>query len=164
MRYICGCQKGTTAKRTKMHDSLPRHREIAASIIFDTDGHLLLQLRDDIPGIVQPGKIGLFGGHREPGETFLDCVVRELSEELSFRVPPERFERVAAFQGPDSEITGGLLQAEFFVTREVPVAELNITEGTLRIVPVSELDDLTGRLTPAARFALERFFGRELKA
>jgi hypothetical protein len=39
----------------------PRHREIACAIIIDTCGRFLLQQRDDIPGIVSPGMVGLFG-------------------------------------------------------------------------------------------------------
>jgi 8-oxo-dGTP diphosphatase len=139
-----------------------KETEIASSIVFDTSGRLLLQLRDDIPGIVHPGKIGLFGGHREMNETFLDCVVRELNEELSYFVPPERFEHIAGFEWTDGEIPNSLLRAEFFVTREIPVAKLKITEGTLKIIPVDELDDIADKLTPAARFGLETFFGRKL--
>jgi 8-oxo-dGTP diphosphatase len=59
-------------------------REIAPTVIFDDCGRLLLQLRDDIPGILYPGVIGLFGGHREGDETFLACAVREIHEELSY--------------------------------------------------------------------------------
>jgi 8-oxo-dGTP diphosphatase len=66
--------------------------EIAPTVIFDDLGRLLLQQRDDIPGILYPGAIGLFGGHREGEETFLACAVREIHEELSFYVPPERFD------------------------------------------------------------------------
>ena len=32
-------------------------------------GRWLMQLRDEIPGIVAPGCWGLFGGHLDPGET-----------------------------------------------------------------------------------------------
>ena len=48
--------------------SKSRHREVSCAIILDTLGRFLLQLRDNVPGILQPGKIGLFGGHREDGE------------------------------------------------------------------------------------------------
>ena len=47
--------------------SKSRHREVSCAIILDTLGRFLLQLRDNVPGILQPGKIGLFGGHREDG-------------------------------------------------------------------------------------------------
>jgi 8-oxo-dGTP pyrophosphatase MutT (NUDIX family) len=57
-------------------------REIAIAIVYDTERRYLLQRRDNIPGIVHPGKLSLFGGHRESGETYKECVVRELQEEL----------------------------------------------------------------------------------
>jgi len=138
--------------------------DFAAAIVFDTSGNLLLQLRDDIPTIIHPGKISLFGGHREGDETFLDCVVREIHEELSYYLPPERFEHIGRSVGPDSETPESTFHAEFFVTREVPIDKLNVTEGSLKIVPVSELDEIESALTPPARFALQTFFGRELKA
>jgi 8-oxo-dGTP pyrophosphatase MutT (NUDIX family) len=139
-------------------------RQIAAAIVFDTSGRLLLQLRDDIPNILFPGKIGLFGGHREGDESFLDCVVREIHEELSYFLPPERFERIACRVGPDSEVVGGTVHAEFFVARDVPVDKLTVTEGRLKIVAVSELCEIESALTPAARFAFQSFFGRGLEA
>ena len=49
-----------------------QHREVSAALIIDTRGRFLLQQRDNIPGILFPGKIGLFGGHREGEETFLE--------------------------------------------------------------------------------------------
>jgi hypothetical protein len=38
-------------------------RKIAAAIIFDTSVRLLLEQRDNIAGILYPGRIGLFGDH-----------------------------------------------------------------------------------------------------
>lgn len=46
-------------------------RETASAVLIDTAGRLLLQHRDDIPGILYPGMVGLFGGHRKGNETFL---------------------------------------------------------------------------------------------
>ena len=77
------------------------HREVACAILIDTRGHFLLQQRDDVVGILHPGKVGLFGGHREGDETLLDCVVRELSEELTYFVPPDRFKHLASADGRD---------------------------------------------------------------
>jgi 8-oxo-dGTP diphosphatase len=135
--------------------AIPR-RDIAPTVIFDAKGRLLLQLRDDKPGILFPGMIGLFGGHREGDETFLECAIRELEEELSYYIPPERFEHIATRKGNDSEVSGGIVCAEIFIVRDVPVEELTITEGSLLIVDVTELDKIEHRLTPSARFALER--------
>jgi mutator protein MutT len=62
-------------------DLAPPHIAIA---ILKQRGKFLMQLRDDIPGIVHPGKWGFFGGHLEPGETPEEALVRELQEEISY--------------------------------------------------------------------------------
>jgi 8-oxo-dGTP pyrophosphatase MutT (NUDIX family) len=58
-------------------------RADACLIIYNSKGQALLQVRDDLPGIDYPNKIGLFGGRIEPGETALEAVKREISEELN---------------------------------------------------------------------------------
>ena len=142
------------ARRGILASNFPRIREVAGAVVFDPSGRLLLQLRDDVPNILYPGKIGLFGGHREGSETFLECVVREIHEELSCYLPPERFEPLVSRVGPDSEVPGGTVLAEFFVVRGVPVDKLSVTEGSLKIVLVEELNQIADVLTPSARFAL----------
>src|SRR6478672_3258092 len=123
-----------------------RHREIAFAIVIDTQGHLLLQQRDDIPGIVAPGKIGFFGGHREGDETFLDCVIREVHEETGVLLAAERFEHIKSYRGADLEIPGGTMAAEGYVVRDVPVAEVNVTEGSLFIAKREEIPALIPRI------------------
>jgi 8-oxo-dGTP diphosphatase len=75
-----------------MNDA-PR-REIACAILIDLEGRFLLQRRDNVVNILYPGKIGLFGGHREGDETFLECVVREVREETSYLASPEQFQHL----------------------------------------------------------------------
>jgi len=52
-------------------------------IILNKKRQLLLQLRDDKPGIVHPGQWGLIGGSVNPGETNLEALNREISEEIN---------------------------------------------------------------------------------
>jgi 8-oxo-dGTP diphosphatase len=137
-------------------------RETTGVLILDTSGRLLLQLRDNVPNILYPGKIGLFGGHREAGESFLECIVREVHEELSYYIPAERFELIAHHEGPDIDIPGGILHAQLFLTRGVPVDDLKVTEGSLKILEPSEVDAIDKDLSPSARYAVRLFFGREL--
>ena len=46
---------------------------------------VLMQLRDDIPGIWHPGQWGFFGGSVEPGEEVVEGALREILEEINFR-------------------------------------------------------------------------------
>ena len=142
-----------------MHAS--RHHEIACAVIIDTRGRFLFQRRDDVAGILHPGKVGLFGGHREGDETFLECVVREIREEISYPVPPTCFQYLASFDGPDID-TGGSVRGEFFITRDIPADALVITEGSLLIVKRNEIIEIERELTPTARFAIRAFLDRRM--
>jgi 8-oxo-dGTP diphosphatase len=61
----------------------PMAVEVALALL-ERDGLWLLQLRDDIEGIVAPGCWGLFGGHLEPGESPEEGLRRELQEEIAY--------------------------------------------------------------------------------
>jgi 8-oxo-dGTP diphosphatase len=129
-------------------------REIASAIVIDKMGRFLFQQRDDIPGILHPGKVGLFGGHREGDETYLECAVRELHEELSYLIAPECFIHLRTVTGSDLDVEGGTVEGEIFVVLDIPVEQLNITEGSLLIVERAELPKIVPALTPFALFAI----------
>lgn len=131
-------------------------REITSTLLFDTTGRLLLQQRDDIAGITEPGKIGLFGGHKEDHETFLQCIAREVSEEISIDLPLERFQLLTVYEGVDLEI-GGLIRAEFFVARDIPIEQVRVTEGCLVVAHAGNIPRLGERLTAYARLALKAY-------
>jgi 8-oxo-dGTP diphosphatase len=135
-----------------------RRREFTCAVLIDTLGRFLLQQRDNVPGIVHPGKIGLFGGHRERGETYLQCIVREVREELSYFMPPERFEYLASYDATDADADGNtIVHGEFYVARRVPVEKVMVTEGTLFIAVASELSALEYRLSPSGKAGLTAF-------
>src|SRR5262245_37783720 len=97
------------------------HREHATALLIDPRGRLLLQERDNNPGILFPGAIGLFGGQREGAETFLECAVRELHEELGIRLAPQRFRPLLSLNGADAEVAGGTVRAECYVVSGVEI-------------------------------------------
>ena len=59
---------------------------LVAMAILYRDNKFLMQLRDDIEGILYPGKWGFFGGHLELGETPELGLKRELLEEINYVV------------------------------------------------------------------------------
>ena len=59
---------------------------VAIAILYQKN-KFLMQLRDNIPGILYPGYWGLFGGHIEPDETPDIAVKREILEEIGYNLP-----------------------------------------------------------------------------
>lgn len=61
-------------------------QEVAAALLFDRNGRLLIYLRDDKPEISYPNHWDLFGGMVEEDETPEHALVREVEEELGIRL------------------------------------------------------------------------------
>ena len=65
-----------------------KHQSVALAVaILYQDNKFLMQLRDNIPGILYPGYWGLFGGHMEEGESPRQAIQRELLEEINYELP-----------------------------------------------------------------------------
>lgn len=72
-----------TSAPNQTHPDLPI-KHIAAALLFDRAGRLLIYLRDDKPSIPFPNHWDFFGGHVEPGETYEQALVREVKEEIGY--------------------------------------------------------------------------------
>ncbi len=94
--------------------------QVALAILY-RNGKFLMQLRDDIPGIVYPGVWGLFGGHIETGETPEIAVKRELIEEIGYEIS-----EVSAF-GWFSE--SHVIRHVFYGSLDVDLSQLVLNEG-----------------------------------
>lgn len=92
-----------------------------ALAILHRDGQFLLQLRDNIPGIVYPGYWGLFGGHLEMGETPAVALKRELLEEIGYA--PEVVSEFGCFETPE------VVRHIFYVPLTVDLDKLVLNEG-----------------------------------
>jgi 8-oxo-dGTP diphosphatase len=108
-----------------------------ALAMLEREGRWLLQLRDDIDGIVHPGCWGLFGGHLDPGEHPGQAIRRELREEIGWEadgLPPW-------FEHREASLTVHYFRASL----TVPLADLQLNEGQDMVL--AHLDELrSGRV------------------
>lgn len=63
-----------------------RAADAVAGILVLADGRYIMQLRDARPDIFYPAHWGCFGGAVNDGESPSDALVREIEEELEYRV------------------------------------------------------------------------------
>ena len=92
-------------------------------ILVNPAGSILLQLRDDIPSIPFPGMWALPGGVLEPGELPLDCILREVDEELGARLDPSTVTHVV------SKTRSYGLEHTFTAPFDATIDEIDLTEG-----------------------------------
>jgi 8-oxo-dGTP pyrophosphatase MutT (NUDIX family) len=112
------------------------------------DGKVVLQLRDDIPGIDNPGMITSFGGAAEPGETAIDCALREIEEETGLQADPAVLRYIGAISKRDRN--SNMTACVFFLLAGVEPTSLVVTEGTAIILSLGEIA-ADPRVTPACR-------------
>ncbi|MFE7707786.1 NUDIX domain-containing protein [Streptomyces sp. NPDC057486] len=118
--------------------AVPDSQRAAVAIVTSPDREVLLQLRDDIPGIAHPGFWGFPGGSLEPGEEPLAAIKRELREETGMRVQVARplFELIDALEDGGN----GKLLTVFHIHHSGSVRDLVVGEGReLRFFPLTGL-------------------------
>ena len=96
-------------------------RPIAGAVLWHADGTVLLQHRDDRPGVKDAGKWSLFGGGIEPGEDPETAMLRELQEEIDYR--PERYHPFLVLEARDAVFH------LFLAAIEAPLHRLQLHEG-----------------------------------
>ena len=124
-----------------------RGKEVAAKAIIHWQRRILLQYRDCDPHIYHPGYWGFFGGLLEERESPEQGLVRELEEELGWRVP--RCDYLLTWR-PDEQVIIYLYLAEL----DVPLSALRLGEGAgMALVSTAEIQ--TWKLAPEVHLHLE---------
>ena len=114
------------------HRMIAKHAYAGVFLVTDGDGRRVIgQLRDNVPGIDNPGRIGPFGGAVQPHETPRDAAWRELvEEETNLRLGPEKL-RLYASDLAWRPLTGEWEHRHIFLAPLSPheLAALEVYEG-----------------------------------
>ncbi|GAB6855760.1 NUDIX hydrolase [Asaia astilbis] len=84
---------------------------IAAALLHDKAGRLLLVRKQGTKAFMQPG------GKIEPGETPVRALIRELSEELALHADPDSCRYLTQIEAPAANEPGCTVRAELFALR-----------------------------------------------
>jgi 8-oxo-dGTP diphosphatase len=96
----------------------------AAAFLYDPAARaLLLHLRDD-KAVQYPNSWAFFGGRGEPGETDVDCCLRELREEIGLSLQPHELHRLREYAVDPREY-----QITFHAEKSIPLDRLVLGEG-----------------------------------
>jgi 8-oxo-dGTP diphosphatase len=101
-------------------------KKIAAIILENDNGEILLYLRDNKPGIPFPHHWDLIGGHIEEEETPEEALIREVKEEINFDLKEFTFFRkYECFEG---DVYPNI---KFIYTGKInlPIEEITLLEG-----------------------------------
>jgi len=108
-------------------------------VLVNEDGHVLMQLRDDIPTIADPGCWVNPGGEIDPDETPEDGARRELLEETNYRAGTLVF----AYERDLHRASGIVERQYYFLGRYDGVQRLECHEGqALHFLPPAELPSM----------------------
>lgn len=140
-------------------------RQVSCAILIGSCGRLILQQRDDVPDIIFPGLVSLFGGHREADETAWECITRELSEEIGVTFSAAQLEPFMQFRTAFAAPGERELDVSIYFAAGIDVRALHVSEGSLLLAAVSDLPRHMPRMTPLTAYALTEFLhGRQLPA
>ncbi len=135
-------------------DNLPvMRRVIASTVMFSSDGSILLGRKDPAGGGVYADQWHLIGGGVEPGETLRGAALRELNEEvIGLEVQEEDLEELAWLKGRGE------------TTKTLPNGNKVWCEmefNYFRCLSSKAAEELSESLKPGSDFVELRFFSRD---
>lgn len=123
--------------------------QTAAVLLHTSDGKLIMQLRDDKPGIDYPGYLTLFGGLCRAGESPKAGAIREIREELGLELDESKlslwrhYDKPAERDGSPARLHifsyGAHVDPAVLVVREGQGYQLVGSEDDLDLVKITKL-------------------------
>ncbi len=128
-------------------------------ILVTKENSILLQQRDNKPGIKNRNGITTFGGAMNKNETPLEGAIRELQEETNLKPNPEELIFFKDFLKQEDD--GSETTLKIFLLNNVEREGLEIYEGQ-GYVEIRGEDDLSNyNLTPTGRKIVTEYFNRD---
>jgi 8-oxo-dGTP diphosphatase len=128
-------------------------KKIAKIILYDNKKRVLIQLREQKPGIDFPGTWSLIGGYIEENEAPENAVIRETKEEINFT--PKQIKLLSR----KIRMEDGIKFEEniYFTKLTKPISELQLKEGAeLKLISKDQIKEYNIR--PCFKEALYKFF------
>lgn len=127
---------------------------VPASYLVLFQGSKVLLLRRYNTGY-EDGNYSVAAGHLESGETFTQCLIREVEEEIGIALSPEEVEMVHAMHRNSGTVNNGNRMDMFFVARKWKGDIENKEPDKCDDVSWFDLDDLPENIIPYIRHALK---------
>jgi len=130
------------------------------AILISTHNEFILQERDDIPGISNPGMWCLFGGTVKPPETNWSGLRRELFEELEFTYIGAQVEVFNTYK-KTIEKDGKEKTCHIYIIRNVDLRKLVLHEGKDLII--DKLDSILENKENITKISLQALLDYKAK-
>lgn len=128
----------------------------AHALLVIPQGKLILQQRDDRPGIVNPGLISMFGGTIKKSDNLATGLQRELSEELELKISPQNCHKLGIYK-KTKELDGVDYTLHVYVIKDIDPTKLILHEGKGFIIDSSNILLGNPKLTRITRKALKDY-------
>lgn len=128
----------------------------ANAILVDAEGKIILQLRENIPQIYNPGMVGMFGGTINKAETKLQGLKRELYEEITLVPKDSDIEKLNTYF-LTKEQDGIDYSSNVFVVKNVNLKDLKLKEGAGFVHDFPEVVITNPKLTRICKLAVQDF-------
>lgn len=129
----------------------------AGVLLITPDGQVIMQQRDNNHGIENPGRITIFGGGIEEGETPIKAAIREIREELQLNLEEKNLSELVVYR-KTKERHGKDVICHIFIAENIDPNNLKVSEG-LGFVLISKDSDLSKlNLTILATDILKEYF------
>jgi 8-oxo-dGTP pyrophosphatase MutT (NUDIX family) len=144
--------------------SIPAHAEHYSVVLLKErgSGNFLVQRRGKGDGVVYPGRLGLFGGRQEPGESAENCALREIEEEAGLQLDPANISLLARLLAHDE--FGNLSFGHIFFAEDLDRAQVNAAlrhrchEGEVLLLRRADIGARWRQLTPITGYAFGTLF------